>query len=631
MRRVKYIVLIIVFNSAGVQAKSEDVKNLHALMQVSFKTENYKETKRIAESLIDVNYDTTAVNFYLGASLIALNESPYKAQEYLYKAAAVNYNKESHLYLALAYYRMYELGKAEISFKNYSFLAGKREEKKVGLQESLENIKKLSSLIGKEVVAYEYSLKQNLSFDSVLLALKKENSLNLRELNKSGKHMSPNFNLITVIINGDDEYFFYFSPAKNKSHFDIFITKRLSDTSFSDPITLNEINTSANEINPYYDSVNNILYYASDGTNGLGAYDIYAVELNADFETKEAIEIKFPLNTPFNELVYAPIKEEEILISDRTSTETKLDFYKLKRTDGVVNIASSKDYEKASQFSPIAEKAKKKNKKKKKQTEPAPVSIIEDSLPKPLTANPAFNTYDSLLLIAMTEQLKADSIESLVKIKLVERDTITDKDLRTRATNGIVRMNKMKDYHTAMAHKHFLLAEGKNAPKVLAPSSLDPKLKVWRREGGITFYEFPVEKNQVVEDSNKKAIAAPVKEQKITVMKENYVKADSILNFETNLTEGLLYRIQLGVYSRNLSIEEFNGVQQVYEQELLGRGLVKYYAGDFRKISLAKENLEEVKFRGFPDAFIVAFNKKMSISLEEAKSIEFRSLNEIVR
>jgi hypothetical protein len=102
---------------------------------------------------------------------------------------------------------------------------------------------------------------------------------------------------------------------------------------------------------------------------------------------------------------------------------------------------------------------------------------------------------------------------------------------------------------------------------------------------------------------------------------ENPVPAD------IKIPAGTFYRIQLGVFSRQVEPETFNGFYPITLETIPGRNLYKYYAGTFRKYQDARQALSSIKTGGYPDAFIVAWYDGSVISNERAQKLEKPSGN----
>lgn len=124
----------------------------------------------------------------------------------------------------------------------------------------------------------EYTQKDNLNHSD-------ENRLKLYKSSKKNEHWSPplwfmmndslhSFGHPTI---SDDENFFFFVADLPQGYggTDIYLSVKLTDTTWSDPINLGEqINTPRNELYPYYTS-NDELFFSSNGHAGYGAYDLF--------------------------------------------------------------------------------------------------------------------------------------------------------------------------------------------------------------------------------------------------------------------------------------------------------------------------------------------------------------------
>ncbi len=80
-----------------------------------------------------------------------------------------------------------------------------------------------------------------------------------------------------------------------------------------------QINTSGNEITPYYDEEQGKLYFSSDGWVGLGGYDIYSAE-GGPSRYENLRNMGYPINTSADEMYYIndPVgKPDAYLVSNR--------------------------------------------------------------------------------------------------------------------------------------------------------------------------------------------------------------------------------------------------------------------------------------------------------------------------
>jgi hypothetical protein len=83
---------------------------------------------------------------------------------------------------------------------------------------------------------------------------------------------------------------------------------------------------------------------------------------------------------------------------------------------------------------------------------------------------------------------------------------------------------------------------------------------------------------------------------------------------------GLIYKVQIGVYKNKIDNKTFKGLSPVYEDPYAGG--VKYSVGAFKKIAYATQAKKHVVDLGLKDAFIVAYFNGNRISIHKAQEIE---------
>ena len=95
------------------------------------------------------------------------------------------------------------------------------------------------------------------------------------------------------ISENGNQLFFSSNMEGGQGGMDLYVVTKEGD-SWSNPVNLgNEVNTSGNEVFPYYR--NGLLYFSSDGLSGYGGLDIYVVDENAHWESPK--NLKAPLNS----------------------------------------------------------------------------------------------------------------------------------------------------------------------------------------------------------------------------------------------------------------------------------------------------------------------------------------------
>ncbi|HRX30630.1 MAG TPA: hypothetical protein P5349_01965 [Tenuifilaceae bacterium] len=91
--------------------------------------------------------------------------------------------------------------------------------------------------------------------------------------------------------------------------------------------------------------------------------------------------------------------------------------------------------------------------------------------------------------------------------------------------------------------------------------------------------------------------------------------------FDKELPNGVCYKIQIGVFSTPRQPSFFKGFYPI-AAENVGKKLIKYYIGIFYTLQEANQALNNVKTKGFKDAFVVAWYNGKTISPNRAQSLE---------
>jgi outer membrane protein OmpA-like peptidoglycan-associated protein len=106
------------------------------------------------------------------------------------------------------------------------------------------------------------------------------------------------------VLNADDSKLYFASdrlPSKGKT--DVFVVDILDDGTYSKPRNLgSNVNTEGNETTPFITN-ENILYFSSDGHEGYGKLDVFAVEIYDD-ATSEVYRLASPINSINDDFAY---------------------------------------------------------------------------------------------------------------------------------------------------------------------------------------------------------------------------------------------------------------------------------------------------------------------------------------
>jgi hypothetical protein len=94
------------------------------------------------------------------------------------------------------------------------------------------------------------------------------------------------------------------------------------------------------------------------------------------------------------------------------------------------------------------------------------------------------------------------------------------------------------------------------------------------------------------------------------------------ISIDPEIPAGLVYRIQIGVFSKQMDPSFFKGLSPVSGFKIPGTESTKYFAGLFRRMADASRSVVTIKQMGFKDSFVTAVLDGKAVSLERAALME---------
>ena len=118
---------------------------------------------------------------------------------------------------------------------------------------------------------------------------------------------------------GQSVLFFASNRSGGEGGLDIWVSKIKGDNTFGEPVNAGKaINTMGNEVTPFYDANNKLLFFSSDWHYGFGGYDIF--KSKGEYSNwSEPVNLMQPINTAQNDLYYVltPDNSKAYLTSNR--------------------------------------------------------------------------------------------------------------------------------------------------------------------------------------------------------------------------------------------------------------------------------------------------------------------------
>jgi hypothetical protein len=372
------------------------------------------------------------------------------------------------------------------------------------------------------------------------------------------------------------------------------------------------INTPYDEEYPYFDARNSTLYFSSKGHSSMGGLDIFKSVY--DWNTKlwsKPENLGFPINSPYDDYFY--ISDEFAVtasfVSNREMDEGQAILYKIRQSQdtAIVMMATVEEIQKASRLKEKADKVS-------VSIQATSVAVISNAIPEAAGSEPSpvitRNDYNKILSEALNFQLQSDSLARIVRDKRVVAKETPDNQMKKQLVSDIIRMDKESKRLQREADLKFAEARKLNEEnKIISePDTIVPV---------ITSENKPISEQQ--------SALQPKKDDFNMMGKSPYGSSNPIpRGLET--FSGLIYRIQLGAFTKARPSEAFGGISPVSFEQMENSSVRKYYAGIFYSLNGVTTAISLVKKNGFPDAFIVAYLDGKLISTEKAKEIEFADM-----
>jgi hypothetical protein len=418
--------------------------------------------------------------------------------------------------------------------------------------------------------------------------------------------------LSPVFVPATDVHTLYFA-SQATGDWDIYVLRRVEGEQWAIPEPLEVINTTFDERFPYVTPDGQTLYFASNGHSGMGGYDLFKSTFNTATKQWNTPEnLGFPYSSPFDDWLFVPNSNytEALFTSSREQKADSLTIYRIALETNPTKQPgrSTLQIQQIAKLQPV-----------KNETLPT-----EEELPDENSNDQYQALYRILLQQQLNETLVQEDLTYIRKMYVLVEDHEEREAIQTKISdyeNELLQMQSSIRQTMERIRKieTSLLEQGitpEFTPVVSAPASTTKPVKAI--PGPLYFKPttaFPA-----------KHILPPKPEQ--PEVEEKYIfkigKTSQIF-LNPPETAGLIYRIQIGSFSRKLPQKELKGLSPVFIQQ--GKTLFTHYAGQFTTHKEAEQTLPRIKKQGFRDAIIVALidGKKtpMKTALEyEAKHKE---------
>jgi len=135
----------------------------------------------------------------------------------------------------------------------------------------------------------------------------------------------PGYNSIQPSITQDNKFFLFASDREGGvGKFDIWCSQIDADGNLGDPFNLKSINTKEDEQAPFYHNNSNTLVFASKGYLGMGGFDLYAAKGDI-LHLQTPINLGYPVNSPKDDIYFFSASSDSLIKKSYVSSDRSSD------------------------------------------------------------------------------------------------------------------------------------------------------------------------------------------------------------------------------------------------------------------------------------------------------------------
>lgn len=402
----------------------------------------------------------------------------------------------------------------------------------------------------------------------------------------------------------------YFSAEGPSGTRDIMMTM-LDDTVWTVPVPVEELSDpSADEIYPMLSPDGRTMFFASDGLYGVGGYDLYRSvwdEQRQRWSTPQ--NMGFPYSSPADDFLYVESEDGDYVIfaSDRECGKDSVYVYAIRYEDYPVHAPMTGPFE-------LQELA----------LVNPPLVEVEDEEVTDIPDNELTIKYmekmDEVRVLRDSIASTSSALETLRNEYVFGNDPAE----RARLTNEILRLE------TGIPALQRALDK--------ANSELGAIEMEFLKEGIFLNMDMQNEDEEPVADmpeydfrmrsmGDSLAITVLVPEVKFDYTFR--IGQEAVFAEDQTIPDGIVYQVQLFSGGRKATVSELKGLTPIYEHHTSG-GMYTYRAGLFNVYQEAVKAAEQIRRRGFRDAYIVAFIDGKEVTVVAARTEEARRSNKML-
>jgi WD40-like Beta Propeller Repeat. len=314
-----YILLVFCLFTVTLSAQSL------ADAQKMFTQGEYEKAKPVFQRYVKTQPANANYNFWYGACLVETGEAeesiPYLEQAHKRKV------QNTPLFLGKAYDKVYRFDEAVKMLEEYIAAQQKRRQPVEALNVLLDKFKRNARMIKgvEEVTVIDTFIVDKVSFLDAYKLSEESGSLHF-----FSKFFKSNWNHEGTVYETELKNRIYYGNMDTDNTYSIYSRNKMIDEWSKESLLPGSVNDDANSNYPFLLTDGITIYYASDGENSMGGYDIFVTRYNTGTETYLNPEnVGMPFNSPYNDYMYVIDEYNDLgwFASDRYQPEGKVCVY----------------------------------------------------------------------------------------------------------------------------------------------------------------------------------------------------------------------------------------------------------------------------------------------------------------
>ncbi len=584
--------------------------------------------------------------YYVGVCMVQSNTELKKALDYLSFAAEKTVPRDVYFFIGKALLYQYKFNEALDAFLKFQQFGERSEKERWQCDNHIAMARNGQRLIEKECNVNVYkadtiSRKELFSYYNRFLVSGKFREIADRSFPFAESKDRSTWRFVPSMLNKNEVVYESSSTPARKNR-DLVTVRKNSDDSWSRPENLGSvINSSFDEDYAYFNASESALYFASKGHNSMGGYDVFKSIYNPNSKSwSAAINLGYPINTPYDDFLFVPSDDQTqaMFTSNRATHGDKLVTYTVsfERDYTYGDIPMKVDLNNRSNFriipKPLGENFKKETKHEQVYTSAgiAKKSTGSNAYPAVLLQQ---KDYNDQLNKALQFQLQSDSLSRVAEDLRQKSLTSKNEWEKDRCRKEILLLDQRSkamqlkaDEFYERARKYELQYAERNENSVQTTKISEDKVrKAFRKNDSGKSKQSEFKNVSSKNSENKPNIPTKSKSTLVyefkVMAKSPYTSVDQI-PLNQPLPAGLIYKIQMGAFSKIIEPDRFKGIIPISGVTLQKGAVTKYYAGLFNRFADAEKALNRIKEFGFADSYIVTFYDGKSIPINRAREIE---------